>query len=187
MCIRDREWFAAMKEVAPGGGRPKRGAPGAIERMGWGLEDIFKELGGGHPSESTLHQPFWMYFNHQVRSLSRPHRTGKALAYEQGSWPEGEEHLATALDVLTRHYSVGLQDQLGASLERFAPEFGWQKVFTPRINVTRSRPAREAISDETRELIRSYNALDVELYEHCLLYTSPSPRDRTRSRMPSSA
>ena len=26
-----------------------------------------------------------------------------------------------------------------------------------------------------------------ELYEACLLYTSPSPRDRTRSRMPSSA
>ena len=24
-------------------------------------------------------------------------------------------------------------------------------------------------------------------YDHCLLYTSPSPRDRTRSRMPSSA
>ena len=26
-----------------------------------------------------------------------------------------------------------------------------------------------------------------ELYGDCLLYTSPSPRDRTRSRMPSSA
>ena len=26
-----------------------------------------------------------------------------------------------------------------------------------------------------------------EVYEFCLLYTSPSPRDRTRSRMPSSA
>ena len=25
------------------------------------------------------------------------------------------------------------------------------------------------------------------IYDHCLLYTSPSPRDRTRSRMPSSA
>ena len=24
-------------------------------------------------------------------------------------------------------------------------------------------------------------------YEHCLLYTSPSPRDRQKSRMPSSA
>ena len=27
----------------------------------------------------------------------------------------------------------------------------------------------------------------VQWYSHCLLYTSPSPRDRTRSRMPSSA
>ena len=27
----------------------------------------------------------------------------------------------------------------------------------------------------------------VEAYSACLLYTSPSPRDRTRSRMPSSA
>ena len=28
---------------------------------------------------------------------------------------------------------------------------------------------------------------DTVLLESCLLYTSPSPRDRTRSRMPSSA
>ena len=28
---------------------------------------------------------------------------------------------------------------------------------------------------------------DVRLFKNCLLYTSPSPRDRTRSRMPSSA
>ena len=27
----------------------------------------------------------------------------------------------------------------------------------------------------------------IEQYDNCLLYTSPSPRDRTRSRMPSSA
>ena len=30
-------------------------------------------------------------------------------------------------------------------------------------------------------------ALEKALLEYCLLYTSPSPRDRTRSRMPSSA
>ena len=30
-------------------------------------------------------------------------------------------------------------------------------------------------------------ALRIARYETCLLYTSPSPRDRTRSRMPSSA
>ena len=28
---------------------------------------------------------------------------------------------------------------------------------------------------------------DIAVVESCLLYTSPSPRDRTRSRMPSSA
>ena len=35
---------------------------------------------------------------------------------------------------------------------------------------------------ETRGLIGAIEAADT-----CLLYTSPSPRDRTRSRMPSSA
>ena len=29
--------------------------------------------------------------------------------------------------------------------------------------------------------------LAIDAYKACLLYTSPSPRDRTRSRMPSSA
>jgi len=32
-----------------------------------------------------------------------------------------------------------------------------------------------------------FNYFDFELIMPCLLYTSPSPRDRTRSRMPSSA
>ena len=35
-----------------------------------------------------------------------------------------------------------------------------------------------------REYIIPYAA---DSYKNCLLYTSPSPRDRTRSRMPSSA
>jgi len=33
----------------------------------------------------------------------------------------------------------------------------------------------------------SVNIIDSTLYKHCLLYTSPSPRDATLSRMPSSA
>ena len=48
-----------------------------------------------------------------------------------------------------------------------------------------------------REMVRDFataelepNAHDIDERHHfpnCLLYTSPSPRDRTRSRMPSSA
>ena len=38
-----------------------------------------------------------------------------------------------------------------------------------------------------RELERAEHAQAEAVAEGCLLYTSPSPRDRTRSRMPSSA
>ena len=37
------------------------------------------------------------------------------------------------------------------------------------------------------ECLRKYGSANVWRYCTCLLYTSPSPRDRTRSRMPSSA
>ena len=37
------------------------------------------------------------------------------------------------------------------------------------------------------ECILEGGPAEVEGYQGCLLYTSPSPRDRTRSRMPSSA
>ena len=55
----------------------------------------------------------------------------------------------------------------------------------------------EEIAEKVREthpginlstVYRNLETLEnVGLVQHCLLYTSPSPRDRTRSRMPSSA
>jgi len=42
--------------------------------------------------------------------------------------------------------------------------------------------------DFTNDVDSLKNAIDlIGVYGGCLLYTSPSPRDRTRSRMPSSA
>ena len=47
------------------------------------------------------------------------------------------------------------------------------------------------LKKEIRKCIKTYVWLidhaNSEPYKLCLLYTSPSPRDRTRSRMPSSA
>ena len=37
------------------------------------------------------------------------------------------------------------------------------------------------------ELLQEIEDEEVTLYQHCLIYTSPSPRDRQKSRMPSSA
>ena len=58
---------------------------------------------------------------------------------------------------------------------------------------TDKRPARWALDQRAPDLDfqqdtkpRKFIAVTVWNYD-CLLYTSPSPRDRTRSRMPSSA
>ena len=40
-----------------------------------------------------------------------------------------------------------------------------------------------AVDQFTKQLVVNH----YELYESCLLYTSPSPRDKRQSRMPSSA
>ena len=42
-------------------------------------------------------------------------------------------------------------------------------------------------SEDLRPLRLEMELLKPEMLMDCLLYTSPSPRDRTRSRMPSSA
>jgi len=42
-------------------------------------------------------------------------------------------------------------------------------------------------ASDFRELFGIWKGREVTLDDFCLLYTSPSPRDRTRSRMPSSA
>ena len=59
------------------------------------------------------------------------------------------------------------------------------------------KKAKIKIKDETIKSINSLNrVVSTNIYSNinypagdnaCLLYTSPSPRDRTRSRMPSSA
>ena len=45
----------------------------------------------------------------------------------------------------------------------------------------------EALRAQLTEWVRQGSNLVLTLIGDCLLYTSPSPRDRTRSRMPSSA
>ena len=47
--------------------------------------------------------------------------------------------------------------------------------------------SRLTITATDLDLIFIHQLNNIEVLEDCLLYTSPSPRDRTRSRMPSSA
>ena len=74
-------------------------------------------------------------------------------------------------DVLAKPASEE-EEYLKAQLhKRHAASPGW---------FTRQKDAIVGVSEETTTGV-------LRLYQICLLYTSPSPRDRTRSRMPSSA
>ena len=59
-------------------------------------------------------------------------------------------------------------------------------VLNTIIKNAENRIYRESDSDDNRFYATS-NLVTGSRYVTCLLYTSPSPRDRTRSRMPSSA
>ena len=70
-----------------------------------------------------------------------------------------------------------------------------KNIITPVISMVAGVPDLSALKhpigkmlpkkDEAGAIIRDAQGNDV--MEHCLLYTSPSPRDRQKSRMPSSA
>ena len=61
------------------------------------------------------------------------------------------------------------------------------KVLESRLDVLAGKVTREE-SRQTDLLRKNYTETDRNsLIQACLLYTSPSPRDRQKSRMPSSA
>ena len=65
--------------------------------------------------------------------------------------------------------------------------------FIKHLNQLRFQPTIDKLTDRQKEILdlilesNSEEAIADQLGISCLLYTSPSPRDRTRSRMPSSA
>ena len=61
-----------------------------------------------------------------------------------------------------------------------------EMIIVPEDNLTVQELA-DKLSLESSEIIKSLFFKGITATVTCLLYTSPSPRDRTRSRMPSSA
>ena len=69
----------------------------------------------------------------------------------------------------------------------FALYFLLSKILLPRVGETIEERGSRIADDLDQASRMQREAEEAEKAYTCLLYTSPSPRDRTRSRMPSSA
>ena len=104
----------------------------------------------------------------EIGMLSR--ESDRRLPRMLGSAPDGRHQPRSAGDGLTPGFWIGQADEQ-------APP-----VVNQRHRTGRQLTAMQVVRGETAP-----TPLVLEFIKGCLLYTSPSPRDRTRSRMPSSA
>ena len=97
-----------------------------------------------------------------------------------------EREIGNLLRLLSATYSVPSENRLNDTLEKL-------QTYTHRL----SDIAEYLVSlkyakacdhrDEVEDFKEVLNKCSDEVFKICLLYTSPSPRDRQKSRMPSSA
>ena len=109
----------------------------------------------------------------------------------------GAEH-----DIAVRHYTpvylaakgchVEIVDQLLAAGADVEQPRGLARLFsrhTPRAVAQRkmAKASDEATKERYAAVLQRLQQIRIDQHKDCLLYTSPSPRDRQKSRMPSSA
>jgi hypothetical protein len=97
--------------------------------------------------------------NDQTRLLA-----GAAMASADGT--SAPAMLPAAKRNLDSHAAVGLTEAFDASLVLMRRVFGWGRPFYVRQNVREQRSGSQSVPADEREVIRTYNALDVELYRH---------------------
>ena len=101
--------------------------------------------------------------------------TGRDLAADSGA--AVDERLAMGFGSSTFRYAAP------AGRDWTVEDLAGKRIATSYPNLVRADLAQRGIG---AEIIRLDGAVEISI-QLCLLYTSPSPRDRTRSRMPSSA
>src|SRR5664280_2597869 len=123
---------------------------------------------------------------------------GQASEHDSGAGHEAEEprRVDPYAELKTSIHNACIQQLGGELLKRESEEDLSERVLravTEQLALDRTPLTREERHRLVREIaddILGYGPIEPLLQDDsvtCLLYTSPSPRDRTRSRMPSSA
>lgn len=119
---------------------------GTVLQDNIGLDDFVK-------NKMTL-----MTDNFQVRLIS-----GVWDKYPYGECPRAA--LEQAKQILQNNFTVvGLTEEFDKTLILLRRAFGWRNVFYLRQNVTKNRPQQDSFSQETLDIVRASNQLDLELY-----------------------
>jgi hypothetical protein len=132
-----------------------------MRELGWELDDVYRELGGGGEPPPELRELFFLFFNGQAREILAPVTSDLPLAADAQQLDRFRDR---ALERLSSNYVVGTQDRFSQSVRLFADSFGWRRTFVPRLRVSPYGARREEVDEETRSLIRAHNRVDAELH-----------------------
>ena len=151
-----------------------------------GEDLVFHTLGNQHVLEDP--KPIAEVYAHGLR----PYVVGMCALETHKLYPSGISRLTREMQAEINNLANGRLDTIDLSLSPKVLARRNKQIDT--LSLMRRGPSVTLLDDlaDVRELqysdatSGSFNEQD-RLNGDCLLYTSPSPRDRTRSRMPSSA
>ena len=160
---------------------------GSVEYDGKNIKEMGKsvnELIGIMPQDIVI----WDYLKveENLDYTAKLFNLDKKFAKQRKEMLIDKLKLSGELDTVARNLSGGYKRRLNLAISiMHDPKIIFLDEPTPGVDPQ----SRRAMWDFIHELNRSkkYSILLTDHYLDCLLYTSPSPRDRTRSRMPSSA
>lgn len=108
-----------------------------MERLGWSLSDVYRELSGGKPGTSETHARFEVLFNGQARAVLAGDSESPKMDYWAGMPERGAALRDESLAILTRD----------------------------RVSAGPGAPAT-ALDPETRLLLLAHNQVDAELHAY---------------------
>lgn len=125
----------------------------AIDRHGWSLGDVYRELGGGGPRQSQLHRLFAGFFNGQVRAIAGSTHDASKLEYSAGTTPRGAALRDAALEALAGRGWAGGPERVEADHETCALVLAHNQLDTEvraHFASAAARAARRALRDRER-------------------------------------